>query len=87
MINDGVDPKITTYHFIRVVLQGFLLNVECHAQAGKQTFDGEHFLVIYNNIVRKLRVLNWYSAMQADEPDLPPRLVPAVSLDFLLSGE
>tara|TARA_Y100000588_G_scaffold312598_1_gene339335 strand:- start:32 stop:202 length:171 start_codon:yes stop_codon:yes gene_type:complete len=56
---------------MRVVLQEFLLNGEYHAQAGKPTFDGEHFLVIYNNIVRKLRVLNWYSAMQADEPDLP----------------
>ena len=87
LINDGVDPKITAYLFMRVVLEEFLLDGEYHAQAGKLTFDGEHFLAIYNNIVRELRVLNWYSAMQVDEHDLPPRLVPGVILDCLLSGE
>ena len=67
LINDGADPKITAYPFMRVVLENFLLDGEYHAQAGKLTFDGEDFLAIYINIVRELRVLNWYSAMQADE--------------------
>ena len=67
LINDGVDPKITAYLYMRVLLEDLLLDGEYHVLRGKLTLDGENFLAVYNNIVRELRVLDWFSAAQADE--------------------
>lgn len=67
LLKDGVDPKITAYLFMRVLLEDLLLDGEYHALRGKLTPDGENFLAVYNSIVRELRVLNWYSLAQAEE--------------------
>lgn len=67
LLKDGVDPKTTVYLFMRVLLEDLLLDGEYHALRGKLTPDGENFLAVYNNIVRELRVLNWYSLAQAEE--------------------
>lgn len=67
LLKDGVDPKTIAYLFMRVLLEDLLLDGEYHALRGKLTPDGENFLAVYNNIVRELRVLNWYSLAQAEE--------------------
>jgi hypothetical protein len=66
LIKDGYEPKITAYLFIRVVLEDLLLDGEYHDLQGTLSQDGACFLALYNNIIRELRVLNWFSAVQAD---------------------
>ncbi len=67
LFKDGVDPKITAYLFSRVLLEDLLLDGEYHVLRGKLTRDGEIFFAVYNNIVRELRGLNWFSTAQAEE--------------------
>ncbi len=67
LIKDGVGPRITAYLFIRVLLEDLLLDGDYHVLRGKLTKNGENYLAIYNNVVRELRLLNWFSAAQAVE--------------------
>lgn len=67
LMKDGVDPKITAYLFVRVLLEDLLLDGEHHVLRGRLTSDGENFFAIYNNVIRELRVHNWFSSAQADE--------------------
>jgi hypothetical protein len=66
LMKDGVDPKITAYLFARVLLEDLLLDGEHHALRGRLTPDGENFFAVYNNVIRELRVHNWFSSAQAD---------------------
>lgn len=66
LISDGVDPKVTAYLFLRVLLEDLLLDGHYHVLHGKLTGDGENFLAVYNNVVRELRLLGWLDAEQAE---------------------
>ena len=65
LIADGVDPKITAHLFLRVILEDLLLDGQFHVLPGKLSVDGENFLAIYNNVVRELQLLGWFSDEQA----------------------
>jgi len=67
LMKDGVDPKITAYLFVRVLLEDLLLDGEHHVLRGRLTSDGENFFAVYNNVIRELRVHNWFNSVQADE--------------------
>ncbi len=67
LIKDGLDPKITAYLFMRVLLEDLLLDGDFHGVDGELSRDGECFLALYNNVIRELRLLKWFSAAQADD--------------------
>ncbi len=66
LIKDGLDPKITAYLFLRVMLEDILLDGEHFGLQGELSPDGERYLALYNSVIRELRLLNWFSAAQAD---------------------
>jgi len=67
LIGEGQNPKITVYLFMRVVLEDFLLDGENHIFKGKLNRRGESFLAVYNNTIRELLRLGWFSDTQARE--------------------
>lgn len=66
LVKDGVEPKVTAYLFIRVLLEDLLLDGHYHVLPGRLNRDGESFLAIYNNVVRELRRMEWFNAAQAE---------------------
>lgn len=65
LIGKGQDPKITAYLFMRVILEDFLLDGDHHIFQGKLNRRGESYLAVYNNIIRELRILEWFNDAQA----------------------
>jgi hypothetical protein len=66
LIANDIDPKVTAYLFMRVLLEDLLLDGHYHVLPGKLDTQGENLLAIYNNVVRELRTLGWFSGEEAE---------------------
>ncbi len=52
---------------MRVILEDFLLDGDHHIFHGKLNQRGENYFAVYNNTIRELRGLGWFSDAQARE--------------------